>query len=179
MKNNPSLRRQTAFFQRRWRVLLLLVFACGLSACASPVSLASTPAALSATSVPIPNIHPAQETYAIFVPSAIPEGLTKQPIMVGYAQRPGVNITYTTPQGEDALSVLNGPAGCCLDADPRKKGTVITLANGATAHFLAVEAAYGGPILWWIQDDTYIALSGPALTQRDLETIANSMVKAN
>jgi hypothetical protein len=44
-----------------------------------------------------------------------------------------------------------------------------------TAHLLNVQAAFGGPILWWEQDGTYVAVSGPHLTKDDLVKIASSM----
>jgi WD40-like Beta Propeller Repeat len=73
--------------------------------------------------------------------------------------------------------VINGPIGCCLDADPRKSGDSVALPNRISAHFLQVEPHYGGPILWWRQEGTYIAISGPRLTKDVLIAIAASMSK--
>jgi hypothetical protein len=39
------------------------------------------------------------------------------------------------------------------------------------------EPQFGGPILWWQQDGTYIAVSGPHLTKDDLVKVAASMSK--
>jgi hypothetical protein len=49
------------------------------------------------------------------------------------------------------------------------------LARGVTAYRLPNEPEFGGPILWWDQKGTYIALSGPKLTFRGLIRIAGSM----
>jgi outer membrane lipoprotein-sorting protein len=86
-----------------------------------------------------------------------------------------VSIEYTHPLGKRVLHVINGPAGCCLDADPRKLQNPVNLATGFTAYFINLESRYGGPILWWQQGKTYIALSGPEQTKETLVTIAQSM----
>lgn len=114
--------------------------------------------------------------YPIFVPTDVPAGLTPQPPLVGDANHtPGVTLTYRAPDGSVALRVLNGPLGCCLDADYRKGGTLITLPRGITAHLISNEPQFGGPILWWDQDGAYVALSSPTLTQDALVKIAASM----
>ena len=76
-----------------------------------------------------------------------------------------------------ALVVAEGPAGCCLDGDGRKAGESVTLANGIAAHYLPGTPESGGPILWWQQEGSYIALSGPQLTQDALVKMAASMSK--
>lgn len=117
-------------------------------------------------------------TYPIFVPTILPAGLSpSQPVVGDPAHTPGVSIAYHSNDGSTALLVLNGPLGCCLDADYRKGGGLVHLPGGIAAHLLLEEPQYGGPILWWDQDGTYIALSGPYLTGADLAKIAESMSK--
>jgi hypothetical protein len=86
-----------------------------------------------------------------------------------------VRIDYHAPDGGIALRLVNGPAGCCLDADPRKRGQDVRLSAGLVAHFLNEQPEFGGPILWWHQEGAYVALSGPQLTKDELVKIATSM----
>ena len=109
----------------------------------------------------------AEAPYPIFVPTWVPDGLTPEP-PVGY------RISYHDSDGTEALTVLNGTG---LASDPRKAGDPVTLPNGLEAHLLAIEPQYGGPILWWVQEGTPIALSGPEMTQALLVKIAASMSK--
>lgn len=113
-------------------------------------------------------------TFPVFVPTWVPAGLTPEPPVGGEQPQAGVRLNYHAADGSVALTVLNGPAGCCLDADPRKTGLSVTLPNGTVAHFLDVQPQYGGPILWWQQQGAYVALSGPHLTKDDLVQIAAS-----
>lgn len=106
--------------------------------------------------------------FPIFVPTDVPEGLVAEPPVDG-------RIDYHDADGVLQLTVLNGPEGCCLAADPRKGGEPVTLASGIEAHLLNIEPEYGGPILWWQQGGAYIALSGPDLTLDDLVRTAESM----
>lgn len=85
-----------------------------------------------------------------------------------------VTINYQGATGVE-LSVLDGPAGCCLAADPRKYVGPTPLPGGRTAYFLDNEPQFGGPILWWQQDGAYIAVSGPHLIKDDLVKIASGM----
>ena len=105
--------------------------------------------------------------YPIFVPTWVPDGLVPEP-PVNY------RISYHGSDGTEALTVLNGTG---LASDPRKAGDPVTLPNGLEAHFLAIEPQYGGPILWWVQEGTPIAISGPEMTQELLVKIAASMSK--
>lgn len=116
-------------------------------------------------------------SFPVFAPTWVPGGLVPQPPIGGEQPRDAVHIPYHTADGTEALHVLNGPAGCCLDADPRKAGQTVVLANGTAAHFLDVQPEYGGPILWWQQEGTYVALSGPHLTRDELVKSADSMSK--
>jgi Tol biopolymer transport system component len=107
----------------------------------------------------------------VFVPRSLPSYTNLVPYLPRFDGRL-LTIDYA-----GKVLVINGPAGCCLDADPRKSEDTLTLPNHITAHFLQVEPQYGGPILWWQQEGTYIALSGPRLTKDVLTAIATSMSK--
>jgi hypothetical protein len=52
------------------------------------------------------------------------------------------------------------------------RAEVVPILHGLTAHLLATPADYGGPILWWVQEGTPVALSGPDLDRDDLVRIA-------
>ncbi|MHB1294384.1 MAG: LolA family protein [Anaerolineae bacterium] len=108
----------------------------------------------------------AQAPYPLFVPTWVPEGLTP-------AAPLGYEITYYDAKGQAALVVLNGTY---LAEDPRYAGEEVALPNGLAAHLLDMPAESGGPILWWVQEGTPIAISGPQLTQEDLLQIAESML---
>lgn len=112
--------------------------------------------------------------HSIFIPTVVPEGITYARIKKGNEENPIFLIRYYGQR--EIMNVLNGPAGCCLDSDPRKLGSTVRLANGISAHFLGgIQPEYGGPILWWVQDGTYIAVAGSYLTQESLLEVANSM----
>ncbi len=80
---------------------------------------------------------------------------------------------------ELVLDVLEGPAGCCLDA--ARPGAVkdIDIRPGVRAQYEAEPPQLGGPILWWVENTdrgmAYIALSSPVLTKDDLIRAAASM----
>jgi outer membrane lipoprotein-sorting protein len=113
----------------------------------------------------------------VFVPTWLPEPLSPEPPVAGEGRGGTVGLTYHTSDGSLALMALSGAAGCCLDNDPRKAGQAVALPNGLTAHYLNLEPAYGGPILWWEQEGAYVALSGPRRTRDELVKIAASMSK--
>lgn len=116
----------------------------------------------------------ARMPFPIFVPTYVPAGLApRTPTLQGET----VQIDYQAADGSVALSVLEGPAGCCLDADPRKGGKLVALPHGLSAHALPNEAQFGGPILWWEQDGAYLAISGPQLTAAQEVRVAASMSK--
>ncbi|HZS87132.1 MAG TPA: hypothetical protein VFE42_06565 [Chloroflexota bacterium] len=114
----------------------------------------------------------ARVPFPIVVPTYVPAGLRPlAPALQGQI----VQIDYQAPDGRIGLSVLEGAAGCCLDADPRKGGRVVRLRNGVTAHLLAASPSSAGGILWWERHGAYVAVSGPDLTPPNLERIAASM----
>lgn len=115
--------------------------------------------------------------YPVFIPSYTPAGLVPDTPMLGDQNTPGVRIRYHAPDGNEALLVLSGPAGCCLDSDPRKTGMSVTLPNDVAAHFIALEPRDGGSILWWTNEGAYVSLSGSQLTKDELIQIAASMSK--
>jgi len=112
--------------------------------------------------------------FPIFVPTYVPAELKPSAPQEGAGGSPIVTINYGGSSGV-TLSVLDGPAGCCLASDPRKYGEATRLPGGRTAHLLNIQAEFGGPILWWQQDGAYIAVSGPHLTKDDLVKISSSM----
>jgi hypothetical protein len=114
-------------------------------------------------------------TFPIFVPTEVPQGLAPIVEVKGEESRVLVRINYRSSEGVTELSVLNGPAGCCLDADPRKTGESIPLRGSMRAHYLPNQPQFGGPILWWQEAGSYIALSGPHLNKEELVRIAASM----
>jgi len=110
--------------------------------------------------------------FPVFIPTQLPEGL--HPLTPTYDRL--VSISYVDDDLNRVLSVASGPAGCCLDADPRKMvGGGTPIRKGSEARFIPVEPEFGGNILWWNEDGAYIALSGPHLTQEDLFAIAESL----
>jgi len=115
--------------------------------------------------------------YPLFVPTRVPVGLTRrQPLeRANGREAPVVELDYEGTDGSTALIVLEGPMGCCIDANPNLIGRPVQLANGVMAHPMPNEAQFGGPILWWEQDGTYIAVSGPRLTFAQESAVAVSM----
>jgi len=109
----------------------------------------------------------------------VPAGLVPEPPTIDEEPPAFVRVNYRTEDGSTGLSVLNGPAGSGLAADPRKKGETIKLRGDILGHFLDIEPQFGGPILWWEEAGTYVALSGPGLNKTDLVKIAVSMSPAS
>ena len=113
-------------------------------------------------------------SFPVFVPTVVPEGLTPSEPTGGEDATSLVTIDYLTIDGQPGLSVLNGPAGCCLE-QAGKEGYAVTLPNGLAAHHVTGQPETGEGILWWTQDGAYIAISGTNLTYDDLLQIAASM----
>jgi len=114
-------------------------------------------------------------SFSIFIPTVVPTGLVPEPPALDKGPPAFVRISYRTEDGSTGLSVLNGLAGSGLAADPRKKGETIKLSGDILGHFLNNKPQFGGPILWWEEDGSYVALSGPELNKTDLVKIAVSM----
>lgn len=114
-------------------------------------------------------------SFSIFIPTLVPAGLVAEHLTVDEGPPNFVRVNYRTEDGSTGLSVLNGPAGSGLAADLRKKGEIIRLRGDIPGHFLNNQPEYGGPILWWEEAGSYVALSGPELNKTDLVKIANSM----
>ena len=112
--------------------------------------------------------------FPIFVPTYVPGGLVPREPALGTGGSL-ITITYDTPDGTAAVSVGNGPAGCCIDQDARKGQDRIVLPGGAVAHFMPNEPQFGGPILWLDEGGTYVAISGPSLTRGEEVKIAASL----
>jgi outer membrane lipoprotein-sorting protein len=113
--------------------------------------------------------------FPVFVPTRVSPGITPEPPVGG--EKPGdvVSITYHRPDGSIALRVVSGPDGCCLAADPRKRTGPVALPGGRTGYLLDEPARFGGPILWWEQERSYIALSSPVFGKEDLLRIAAAL----
>lgn len=114
-------------------------------------------------------------SFSIFIPTVVPAGLVPERPTIDEQPPAFVGVKYRTKDGSTGLSVLNGPAGSGIAADPRKKGEVIKLRGDIFGHFLNIESQFGGPILWWEEAGSYVALSGPKLNKTDLVKIAVSM----
>ncbi len=121
------------------------------------------------------DIDPDKVSFSIFVPTVMPDGLVTANLTIDEGPPTYVKIDYRTKYGSTGLLVLNGPAGSGLAADPRKKGETIKLRGDIPGHFLDNQPQFGGPILWWEEAGSYIALSGPELNKTDLVKIADSM----
>lgn len=132
--------------------------------------------------LPPPNIGEFRDkvTYPIFYPTQAPESL--RPVVQlreSGVVKPLVEINYLDKGGTSQLHVLNGTVGCCLDSDPRKTGESVKIRDNITAHYLVNQPEFGGPILWWQETGSYVALSGPTMNKDSLVAIANSMVSSS
>jgi len=131
---------------------------------------AEPPQVASATAKPLSEIR-RQVSFPVFVPVQGPNGPRLQQATLDGADH--VSIDYHA--GSKHLNIGEGPLGCCLDADPRKYDGATRLPNGRTAYLLNVGAHFGGLILWWDQEGTYIALSSADLNESHLVRMAGSM----
>jgi hypothetical protein len=114
-------------------------------------------------------------SFSIFIPTEVPVGFVPEHPTGDVGSTASIIVNYRTKDGSVGLVVVNRPAGCGLDADPRKKGEIIKLQGNILGHFLNNQPEFGGPILWWEEDGSYVALSGPELTMVNLVKIAASM----
>jgi WD40 repeat protein len=97
----------------------------------------------------------------------------------GISASPCLDYRFESLTGALVLEVLQGPAGCCLDA--ARPGAVrnIDIRPDVRAQYDPVLPQFGGPILWWVEatarGPVYVALNSPALSGDDLVRIARSM----
>lgn len=150
---------------------------------------ASTP--LSATGAR-PQATPAGLTAAEAEVRKVLSTLTFRPIVphqvaapVTAAVRPGCGIASECLEitwelaGVGRVRVLEGPAGCCLDAVRPNAVRDIEIRPGVFGQYDAVQPQFGGPILWWTDsssgDHLYLAISSPAATLELLASIARDM----
>lgn len=88
-------------------------------------------------------------------------------------------LAVSSPQAF-SVTVLQGPAGCCLDAARPNAQRDIEIRPGVFAQFIPNQPHFGGPILWWTEEtapgsNVYVAVSGPLLDREELVKIARSM----
>lgn len=114
-----------------------------------------------------------QVSFLVFVPTKLPFGLRPREPTVDGEQH--VRIDYQG--GGKRLKILEGPVGCCLDADPWKYERPTRLWTGRTAYLLHVAEHPGGLILWWDQGRSYVGLTGSKLSRGDVLRVAASMSK--
>lgn len=95
----------------------------------------------------------------------------------GIATTPCLRFDWYIPNA--SLKVLQGPAGCCLDAARPNAIRNIEIRPGVLGQLLPIGPAYGGSILWWTEPtakgDVYIAISGTPMGQEELVKIAQSL----
>lgn len=95
----------------------------------------------------------------------------------GVAPTPCLQFEWYVPNA--ALRVLQGPAGCCLDAARPSAVRDIEIRPGVFAQLIPVQPAYGGTILWWTESTpsggVYVAISGTPTGRDELVKIAQSM----
>lgn len=123
---------------------------------------------------PLPNPTPptmaeirAQVDYPYFVPTYVPEGLTPLPPT-------RTQLEYTRGDGTIALIVQNAKQGeGGMETYPKSQAQKVALANGAEALEMGANADI--TILWWYQENGYIALEGHNLSQAEMVKIADSM----
>ncbi len=110
----------------------------------------------------------AQLRYRLFVPTALPAGLTATYQTDGDPEGL-VSITFRTPRGEIAFTLAQAPA----DRSPLPAGgEPVTLPNGITAYRFSPG---GKAELAWIQEGTQIVLVGGTISGDALVSIAASL----
>lgn len=62
-----------------------------------------------------------------------------------------LDIAWDAPgQATGRVLILEGPAGCCLDAARPNAVLDVEIRPGLAAQFDQVQPQFGGPILWWV-----------------------------
>lgn len=133
---------------------------------------------------PLPNPAPPtlagmrqRVSFAVFVPTWLPAGLTPEPPAGGEQPTQNVEIRYHTADGTVGFVVTNGGLDCC-PGFAKLRSEPVTLPNGLEGHLIQTPTdRYGGPTLWWQQDGTTISLRGPAVGEADLVKVAAAMSK--
>ena len=97
----------------------------------------------------------------------------------GTSPSPCLEYAFESPPGDFVLMVLQGRAGCCLDA--ARPGAVrnIDIRPGVRAQYDVEPPQLGGPILWWVEDTArgpvFVAINSPVFSEDELIRIAGSM----
>src|SRR5207253_9714260 len=112
------------------------------------------------------------------IPGAVPNdrvsvtsrGGGRDPQTGGAAQL--LQIELTGQAGALLAVILEGPAGCCLDYARPNAAPNISIGARPIGHYDDIAAAYGGPIVWWVEGDAYVAVSSPVLARDDLLRLA-------
>jgi len=86
-----------------------------------------------------------------------------------------LQIELTDQVGALLALIIEGPAGCCLDYARPNAIPDVSIGARPIGHYDNVAAAFGGPIVWWVDGDAYVAVSSPVLGQGELLRIAGSM----
>lgn len=124
----------------------------------------------------------AQLAYWPLVPTYAPVEVGVQVetrIGCGVSVSPCLDYRFENATGVLVLQVVQGPAGCCLDA--ARPGAVrnIEVRPGVRAQYLVEQPQFGGPILWWVEDTArgpvYVAINSPVFNEDELIRIAGSM----
>ena len=86
-----------------------------------------------------------------------------------------LQIELTDQVGALLALIIEGPAGCCLDYARPDAIPNVSIGARPIGHYDNVAVAFGGPIVWWVDGDAYVAVSSPVLGQDELLRIAASM----
>ena len=97
----------------------------------------------------------------------------------GASSSPCLEYGFFRGASSDAeFRVLQGPAGCCLDAARPNATRDVEIRSGVSAQYDRVAAQFGGAFLWWVENTArgpvYVAISSPVLSEDELVRIANS-----
>lgn len=184
----------------RTGVPLLVALALGLAGCTvggtsadlspSPPGASTTPAL---TSVPTPSPLTLAEkvranrsslTFTPFVPSYIPDtfearvgtrGGPRDPASGSEAVLLEIEFRAVATPWRAEVSILQGPAGCCLDSARPRATSNVDIRDSIRGQLIPVQPDYGGPIVWWVEQGTYVAVSSPRVATTELLRIARSM----
>jgi len=116
------------------------------------------------------------------VPGYLPDGLTsvstrsggRDPSRGGEARLLQIELSDQT--GSVVAVILEGPAGCCLDYARPNATPNASIGARPIGHLIdGIAPAQGGPIIWWVEGNTYIAVSSPGLASSELLRIAASI----